>query len=698
KNSIKLKMEIGVVLLLSILIVTILNEADAKSLPKEELKSDNGAKEAYLKSHGELMKSFMNFSVPPCDDFYEYACGNWPNVKPNRYYAGKMGSLSALIYALNNATEQLLGLNKLAATLNVSTELHVAQKLHNACLAAELYPFPAADPEYLDLIRSIGGFPAVDGEKWNASTFSWFNMSAHLTNYGASGLINDELSPKYPFEPEFKLPKLGFDFTVYTENLESNSSRSKQLNEDRMRSYLRAYQLSEENITKTISGVFAFWTDVLTVVDEFHKDELNCDIMSHILGIPRFTQWSSYYDIAWKGANVTQKHFCHLYYVKLDEICAKHAGAVANYLAMKLLYALDAKLKDPKHQRDYCALKTSSSMGYLLDKLYMKEFFSEEKRSEVSKIVQEIRKSLRLTLEEAEWLDTETRKEALLKESAIQANIGYVEDEALTDRIMRQIGSLEIDESSYAVTNINVQRLHTSNERFSSRHFKELSNDTKPQILLVGMKPIAAYTILDNSINMLAGMLDSPVYHPFWPDALKYGTLGFVLGHELTHGFDTFGSLFDGNGKQRSWWSALSQEKFEKKAECFVDQYSKYEIPLVNQRIDGKKTMDENIADNGGIREAYSAYIRHRTQKMDDHDQDKDETLPGLDLSPEQLFFLGLAQFFCTDFQEELYWNTLTDIHTTDKFRVLGAIANNNDFAKAYNCPPRQNSKVCSLW
>ncbi|EDV43261.1 uncharacterized protein Dana_GF18401 [Drosophila ananassae] len=694
-------MKIGVTSLLSVLIFAVLNEVDSKSLPDVSIKSgnvSNEAKLAYLKSHAELMKSFMNVSVPPCDDFYEYACGNWPNVKPDRYYAGKMGSLSALIYTTNNATEHLLGLNQLAETLNVSKELRVAQQFYNACLAAELYPFPAADPAYLDLIRLIGGFPAVDGDKWNASNFSWLNMSAHLTNYGAKGLIFDELSLKYPFEPEFKIPKLGFDFIVYTENLESNTSRSKQLNEDRMRGYLRAYQLPEDQITEVIAGVFAFWRDVLEVVDEFFKDEINCHMMSSVLGITPLTQWSSYYDIAWKGANVTKGHTCNYYYVKLDELCAKHTAAVANYLAMKLLYTMDAKLKDPKHQRDYCALKTSTTMGYLLDKLYMKVFFSEEKRSEVSEIVQEIRKSLRLTLEEAEWLDPETKREALLKESAIKANIGSIKDEALTDRIMRQIGSLAINESNYVATNIEVHRLHVSNERFSSLHFEELSNKTKPLLLMIGMQPVAAYSILDNSINLLAGLLDSPVYHPFWPDALKFGTLGFVLGHELTHGFDTFGFLFDGNGEPRSWWTALSRDQFEDKAQCFVDQYSKYQVPLVNQTIDGKKTMDENIADNGGIREAFSAYTRRKTQRMNNHDQDKDETLPGLDLSPEQLFFLGLAQFFCTDFQEETYWNTLTDSHTTDKFRVLGSIANSKDFAKAYNCSPQPNSEMCSLW
>jgi len=225
-----------------------------------------------------------------------------------------------------------------------------------------------------------------------------------------------------------------------------------------------------------------------------------------------------------------------------------------------------------------------------------------EKSSEVSEIVQELRKSLRRSLEEAEWLDSETRQEALLKESGIQSRIGAFKDNALTDRLIREIGSLKVVEDSYASTIINLQRLTVELNRFSSRHYMELANDTKPQMMLLGMQVSAAYYMLDNSINVMAGLLEPPIYHRSWPLPLKFGTLGFIVGHELTHGFDTTSSYFDGTGNMRSWWSEKSRQDFEQRAECYMDQYDRYTIPEINRHINGKTTMDENIADNGGLK------------------------------------------------------------------------------------------------
>ncbi|KAH8382302.1 hypothetical protein KR009_002780, partial [Drosophila setifemur] len=686
----------------------LLKEGEAKSLADAQDLSNsigNTIQESaaeYLQSHADLMKSYMNKSVEPCDDFYEYACGNWPKVRPNRFNLGKQSALSQLIYTMSNVTEQLLGRTQLAEALNVSSELLVAQRFYNACLGAELHKFPAADPAYIALIRSVGGFPAVDGANWNASSFSWFNMSAHLTNYGASGLIHEELSPIYPFQANFKLPELGFDHKLYTENIDKNTSRAIKSNEDRMRSYLRAYKVPEDKIQDVIEGVFAFWRDVLKIIDEFHKEKFNCMMISAINKVSPFPQWSSYYEIVWKGVNITREKFCDFYYVELDKVCARHPEAVANYLAMKLLYSMDAKLSAPEHQRDYCLWTLQSTMAFLFNKLYMTDYLKEEKRSQASAIVHEQRLSLRQTLEEAKWLDAETRQQALLKESTIRTFLGGTKDDARTERLVREIADLDIVEDNYAATNINLQRLGTSIRRFSSRHFSELSNDTKPQILLVGMQAQAIYFVLDNSINVMAGLLESPAYHSSWPTALKFGTLGYVIGHELNHGFDAWGAMFDSNGKESNWWTDKSRSEFEDRVQCYIDHYESYLIPEVNRRLDGKLTIDENLADNGGLLQAFAAYRRHIKKQLEDPDQEMtNERLPGLDLSPEQLFFLGFAQFFCSDFAEEHYWDRLTDVHTPDKYRVLGALSNNGDFAQAYNCTRGSGmlkSKTCPLW
>ncbi|KAH8243518.1 hypothetical protein KR032_008162 [Drosophila birchii] len=674
-------------------------EGEARSLTDipDRVDEENSAAD-YLKNYAEYMKSFMNLSVAPCDNFYEYACGNYPRAKTDHFSVNRRNNMIDLKFTLNDITIQLLGRTKLAETLNVSSELVVAQRFYNACMGAELVLFPAADPAYLALIRSSGGFPAVDGAAWNVSEFSWVNMSAHLTNYGAQGLINEKLVARYPFEPYFSLPQLGFDQIVQTFNIASNESRAFQLNEKRMRGYLKAYNLSEDRITEVISGVFAFWREALEVTDEFNED---CE--SFVDSLDEFPQLRSYYAIAWDGVNVTKHMDCDSVYLKLDKVCTRHPEAVANYLAMKLLYVFDAKLTDAKYQQDHCAKLIRESMSFLIDKLYMAEHFSEETRLEVSTMVLELRKSLRKSLEEAEWLDAESRGEALLKESTMKSHIGSHKDESHTDRLVREIDSLKIVENSFPTTNINLARFWMNTERFSSLHFEEMANDTMPQRSYLGMQVQAFYYVIYHSINVMAGILQPPIYNRAWPESLKFGTLGFIVGHELTHGFDSTSSMFDSKGNMRPWWTKETERGFDIRTLCFIEHYSNYTIPEIGLEINGVRTKDENIADNGGLRQAFAAYQSHMKQQLKDREQQKvSEQMPGLGLNPDQLFFLGFAQLFCSEYQEEHYYKYLGDVHTIDKYRVLGAISNSDDFFRAYNCPlgsgMRPEAKTCRLW
>ncbi|XP_044251455.1 neprilysin-1-like [Drosophila takahashii] len=682
-----------------ILICTFSLGCEARSIGDESLES--------LRSYGALMKSYMNLSADPCDDFYEYACGNWKNVKPPRQASHRRNNLLDIVYTLTDVTEQLLTRTQLAEALNVSEELVIAQRFYNSCLMAEVFPLPAADPAYLSLIRSIGGFPAVDGDAWNASRFSWFNMSAHLTNYGAYGLILEEISTQYPFDPYFKLPELGFDHIIHTDNIVNSSSRAYKLNEKRMRGYLNAFNLTEDKISSVINGVFDFWREAAALEDKFEGDSDKCELLEG----PPFGKWRSYYEIAWNGLDFDNGSdislFCDFYYTELDKLCSKHQEAVANYLAMVLLYRMDAKLKEGNKQKDYCLTKVQMSLSHLVSKLYMAEYFSKDTHSEISAMVKELRKSLRQVLENAEWLDTETRREALLKEASITPVIGSYRNEEISSLLIDEIGKLSVIEDSFPQSMINLQRLVTTLKRYGGLNFEKMTNDTKPLLLLLGMQVNAFYYNLDNSIYVMAGILHPPAYHRSWPDSLKFGTIGFLIGHELTHGFDTMGSTFDGRGEVNNWWSTKSEAEFQERTKCYVDHFSNYLIPEINRKINGNVTRDENIADAGGLREALAAYRSHmkklQSSPMDNETlEPQSQQMPGLDLSAEQLFFLGFAQLWCADYEEEHFWEELTKEHTIDKYRVLGAVSNNKDFAEVYKCPlgspmhPKANT--CRLW
>ncbi|EDW14542.1 membrane metallo-endopeptidase-like 1 [Drosophila mojavensis] len=706
----------AVALTVSVLFATCVAKPAAETKPEiDDATIDNtipaNPNVEYLRAYATQMLSYMNRSVAPCDDFYEYACGNWKNVKQERQSQHKRSNLLDIVYTLADVAEELLLANTtLAEDLGYGAELRITQQFYNACLNAELYPLPAADPAYLALIKSVGGFPAVEGESWLASNFSWFNMSSHLTNYGAQGLIYEKHLQQYPFMPYFKLPELGFDYIVHSDNIATNDTKGYKLNEKRMRGYLEAYGLPEEKIVEVIAGIFAFWREILKIADRFEEDSDKCDLLTDEFVTEPFPQWKQYYEISWNNLRFDPypaERYCDFFYYELDKVCAKHKVAAANYMAMKLLYTMDAKLKAAKYQRDHCILTIQYSMPYLLDKLYFVKYFTEEASAEVANIISELRKSHLTLLDNANWLDAETRKEALLKESTIVTRIGAFQDKNLSESLIRAISNLTVKPDNFPENNINLKRFSTYMKRYLGIHHKSLTNDTKPLELLVGMQVNAFYYNLDNSINVMAGILHPPSYDQAWPNSLKFGTIGYLVGHELTHGFDTIGATYDSNGTSRYWWSKKSGEVFNERSMCFVDHFNNYLIPEINRNINGNQTKDESIADSGGLRESMSAYRNHMKQLQLNGENnasyvDRDEQMPGLDLSPEQLFFLGFAQLWCADYEEKHYWEELTNEHPMDKYRVLGAVTNNEDFAAAYHCergsPMHPIANKCRVW
>ncbi|XP_050344222.1 phosphate-regulating neutral endopeptidase PHEX [Nymphalis io] len=178
--------------------------------------------------------------------------------------------------------------------------------------------------------------------------------------------------------------------------------------------------------------------------------------------------------------------------------------------------------------------------------------------------------------------------------------------------------------------------------------------------------------------------------------SLNYGSLGTVLGHEITHGFDNFGRLFDKNGNLLPWWSNDTINSFVNKTQCFIDQYSSYYVPEIDRHVDGKKTLGENIADNGGVREALAALREHLRKNG------PEPKLPGFEhLTSEQLFFLSFGNLWCGVSTKDTLKADLADEHSPQQFRARGALQNNADFARIWNCPPgspMNPSKKCIIF
>ncbi|XP_055908210.1 neprilysin-1-like, partial [Eupeodes corollae] len=179
--------------------------------------------------------------------------------------------------------------------------------------------------------------------------------------------------------------------------------------------------------------------------------------------------------------------------------------------------------------------------------------------------------------------------------------------------------------------------------------------------------------------------------------ALNYGAIGTVLGHELMHGFDDSGRMFDRTGNMRQWWSNKTIDEYINRTQCFVEQYSQYQLLDIGEYVDGELTLGENIADNGGMREAFYAYQKYVEKSG------KEDRLPGMEnYSHEQLFFISFGYLWCETLTPAASHHVLEDVHCPGSIRLKGVLSNSEEFANTFNCKRGSamfpDNKKCKIW
>ncbi len=337
-----------------------------------------------------------------------------------------------------------------------------------------------------------------------------------------------------------------------------------------------------------------------------------------------------------------------------------------------------AKEIQPRWKR--CVQSTNTNLGEALGEVYVEKYFPPAAKVRAKEMVNNLIAALRSDIPTLAWMGPETKKQALAKMEAFTVKIGYPDK-------WRDYTKLSIDRTSY---NLNVQRGRAFEEA------RQLAKIGKPVDRLEwGMTPPtvnAYYNPTFNEIVFPAGILQPPFYDPKADDAVNYGGMGAVIGHEISHGFDDEGSRFDGQGNLHEWWTADDRKSFDEHAGCVVKQFDAFEVePGLHQN--GKLVLGESIGDLGGLAIAYAAYEKsiegHRPKDIDG-------------FTPEQRFFLGWAQVWGTNMRPEFArLQTNTNPHPLPQFRANGPISNMEAFAKAFGCKktdPMVREQPCKIW
>ena len=640
-------------------------------------------------------------SVDPCADFYHYACGNWMKnnpVPPDKSRWGRFDELAEQnLYILrdilnqaqapgqHSASEKMVG-TFYAACMDEST----IEKKGTAPLTPELERINAVQSK-ADVIKQV----AYMHQQSRPALFAFYQQPdmhdssatiAYLDQGGITLLDRDyyikddaksvETRQKYlehvqkMFELAGDQPDVAAAEAKTVLAVETGLAMSSMDRTVRRDPKTRDHKMTVTEIVAVAPNFdfTAYFADngspkfsTLNVGNPDFFKQVN----SRLDSVP-VADWKTY--LRWKTIN--------------SQAPTLTAAFVQEDFLFNGKYMSGQQEMEPRWKR--CVKATDQNLGMALGQLYVDKTFGAAGKERTLKMVKAIEEAMQQDIGQLTWMSDTTKKQAYIKLNTIVNNIGYPDQ-------WRDYSSVVIMSDDYAGNTaragaFEVKRQYSKIDKPTDR--KDWSM-TPPTVNAYYRPPM-------NDINFPAGILQPPFYGKLMDDAVNYGGIGVVIGHELTHGFDDQGRKYDAQGNFRDWWTPADGKEFEQRADCTANEYSSFVAVKDDKgevKLNGKLTLGENTADNGGLKLAYMAL----TEIIG-----KTPVKPIDGYMPQQRFFLAYGQIWCQNVtDQEARKRVLTDPHSPGQWRVNGAVQNSAAFQQAFGCKagqPMVSENACRVW
>ncbi|HET7209954.1 MAG TPA: M13 family metallopeptidase [Terriglobales bacterium] len=640
--------------------------------------------------------------VDPCSDFYEYACGTWRKKNPIPADQSRWGRFNELAEYNRQVLHDILE----KASANDSGRSPVLQKIgdfYESCMNEQVVNTKGLEP----LKPALARIDAVKKRSDLSAAVAFLHSQGieALFRFGSQPDMHDaSMEVATLIQGGLGLP----DRDYYV----AQDAKSQETREKYLAHMTRIFVMlgdDEATAKKEADNVMAIETKLAQGSFERvkmrdpksrdHKMKLS-DLASLApnfgftpfftdTGAPKFSEINVAPPDFFKAAN--------------EVLASAPISEWKSYLRWQALHADAPLLSDPFVQEDFsffgrylsgqqelqprwkrCVQLTDRQLGEALGQLYVQETFGAEGKERTLNLVNALEKALGADIQDLSWMTPDTKKQAAIKLNAITNKIGYPDKWR-----------------DYSTVNIVRDDLLGNTER--ARAFEEhrdLNKIGKPvdksEWVMTPPTVNAYYQAAENDINFPAGILQPPFYDQEQDAAVNFGGIGVVIGHELTHGFDDQGSKFDAEGNLRNWWTDKDRLEFEQRTGCIADEYSSF-TAVDDVHLNGRLTLGENTADNGGVRVALMALNAERANNPSGKEN---QVIEGF--TPEQRFFLGYAQIWCENRSpESSRLLAKTDPHSPGRYRVNGVLQNNPDFARTFNCKagqPMVRQNACRVW
>ncbi len=639
----------------------------------------NGKKDSKLS--GGIDLSNLDKTVAPSADFYQYACGGWMKAHPLTDEYGRFGTMDLL---RENNSAQMRGLIEGMAGQQFESG-SIGQKI------GDLYKM-AMDSTKLnnDGVAPIKPLlDRIDGIKSNAELPA---LVAQMTREGFSPYFAvfvsaDEMNSSTNIVQTYQ-SGLGLGNRDYYIAKDENNTNIRKKYEEHMVKMFQLAGWGEQEAKKAAGDVMKVETrlaeasyDMIKMRDphaNYHKltiaelkeqiPGINWDTYFNTLGLKNMTdlnvgqpeQLQEAALLISKGDLDEQKSY--LRWKVIDAAASYLSDAfVAQNFEFKGKVISGTKEMKPRWKRAVSTI--DGTLGEAVGQMYVEKYFPAAAKERMIKLVGNLQKALGERIQNLTWMSQETKQKALEKLATIYVKVGYPD-------VWRDYSGLEIKNDSYWA---NILR----SSIFDYDYMLEKAGKPvdKNEWLMTPQTVNAYYNPTTNEICFPAGILQAPFFDMNADDAFNYGAIGVVIGHEMTHGFDDQGRLYDKDGNLKDWWTAEDSKNFEERTQVLVDWFDKIEV-MPGLHANGKQTLGENIADYGGLQVAFQAF----------HNATKDAPLGEVDgFTPEQRFYLSYANVWAGNIRDEqIHYLTQTDVHSLGRWRVNGTLPHINGWHEAF--------------